>query len=109
MDINTNSLKDLLRSVILGQVNGADQALALDMYEQICMGIVGLRATPKTSFIGDKELPEHLYINIMNAYKTGSKIGTIKAVRQALNMSLRDAKDFVENPSNFEQNWKIYL
>lgn len=116
--MDTNSLKTLLRSVILGQVNGSDQAAALDIYEKLCSGELVLTSLPtasanptsvfKNCFIGGREVSESSYNAIMDAYKTNSKIQTIKAVRAELNMPLKDAKDFVENPVFFKQNWRTY-
>ncbi len=113
--MNTNSLKTLLRSVILGQVNGSDQALALDIYEKLYSGELVLTPLPTASTaidfnfnfsIGNREMSKSNYFAIMDAYRTNSKIQTIKAVRCELNMPLKDAKDFVENPMNFKQNWR---
>lgn len=112
--MDTNSLKTLLRSVVLGQVNGSDQALALDIYEKLYSGELVLTSLPTAKanqnnwgkFIGGREVLESVYNSIMDAYKTGNKIATIKVVRAELNMPLKDAKDFVENPMNFKQNWR---
>lgn len=114
--MDTNSLKTLLRSVILGQVNGSDQAAALDIYEKICSGELVLTSLPtassnptfifKNCIIGNREVSESSYNAIMDAYRTGNKIATIKVVRAELNMPLKDAKDFVENPTFFKQNWR---